>query len=588
MARKSPTLRKMTSLFEDEINRHSRRIEELKRMYRQLEEAVALQYPNLTEESLMDQRIINSNRVQDAIQAYVIVNRIGDIMMDFKTYFSYENKDLPRNADLEFGILDEAGGIPNEDFSLEFKEKVRKLLAVYDISPASVKDYHEADAYKKPNETQFIELDHKDLLSLGSLFYGGAKYETALGYFCHSMEKALQRDLGDEFSNDSYYDDDYYGYQEYLMSLLDQAAFAAYQCDHVQVAHDLTELLLQFSPNDERLEENINFYQEELKIDKKLERRVMNQENEPMTQIIRLALEEAKGILCYRNWGESIDRKLNLSDEKYSDKSQDPDTYQMEDDEIVKFLCQNSDKFMGTKPTEDRLKCFTIPSKGMHIMEMPEMKVEIISQDPFIVRVYDILTSEESMRIQHLAEPKLHRSTVQTSKGTSPSKFREANTAWLPTSLDKSIRRLELRIEAVSNLSLEGSEDMQVVNYDIGGFYGPHLDATGRGYFVREDNQTTGEESSPVIVADRVATILIYLNDVERGGATVFPRLSLSVKPIARSALIWFNLNKDGSPDARTLHTGCPILVGTKWIATKWPKDQANMFIRPCGLKEYY
>ena len=36
------------------------------------------------------------------------------------------------------------------------------------------------------------------------------------------------------------------------------------------------------------------------------------------------------------------------------------------------------------------------------------------------------------------------------------------------------------------------------------------------------------------------------------------------------ATLIWWNLDKFGNPDGLTLHTGCPILTGSKWILNKF------------------
>lgn len=55
------------------------------------------------------------------------------------------------------------------------------------------------------------------------------------------------------------------------------------------------------------------------------------------------------------------------------------------------------------------------------------------------------------------------------------------------------------------------------------------------------------------------------MNDVEQGGATVFPYLNVGVLPEKGSALVWFNLYEDGQPDYRTRHGSCPVLVGNKW-----------------------
>ncbi|CAG0913350.1 unnamed protein product [Notodromas monacha] len=75
------------------------------------------------------------------------------------------------------------------------------------------------------------------------------------------------------------------------------------------------------------------------------------------------------------------------------------------------------------------------------------------------------------------------------------------------------------------------------------------------------------------------------LTDVEEGGRTVFPALGLSVKPRKGSALLWFNLRSDGRPDLRTLHGGCPVIRGFKWIANKWFNIKSQMFRRPCRLQ---
>ena len=55
------------------------------------------------------------------------------------------------------------------------------------------------------------------------------------------------------------------------------------------------------------------------------------------------------------------------------------------------------------------------------------------------------------------------------------------------------------------------------------------------------------------------------INKVPAGGRTVFPRIGVSVKPIAGSAIFWYNLLETGEPDRLTLHGACPVLYGTKW-----------------------
>jgi prolyl 4-hydroxylase len=68
----------------------------------------------------------------------------------------------------------------------------------------------------------------------------------------------------------------------------------------------------------------------------------------------------------------------------------------------------------------------------------------------------------------------------------------------------------------------------------------------------------------------RFASFLIYLNTVEAGGETRFPKLNISVKPIAGRALYFRNLYFNGTEHQLSLHGGDPVLKGEKYLATKW------------------
>ncbi|XP_062908995.1 prolyl 4-hydroxylase subunit alpha-3 isoform X2 [Mobula hypostoma] len=82
---------------------------------------------------------------------------------------------------------------------------------------------------------------------------------------------------------------------------------------------------------------------------------------------------------------------------------------------------------------------------------------------------------------------------------------------------------------------------------------------------------------------NRVATFMIYLSGVEAGGATAFIYANFSVPVVKNAALFWWNLHKNGEGDADTLHAGCPVLVGDKWVANKWIREHGQEFQRRCG-----
>jgi prolyl 4-hydroxylase len=105
-------------------------------------------------------------------------------------------------------------------------------------------------------------------------------------------------------------------------------------------------------------------------------------------------------------------------------------------------------------------------------------------------------------------------------------------------------------------------EPIQVLHYTPGAEYKPHHD-----YF---DPVQPGNDRVLAMGGQRVATLIMYLNDVEAGGSTVFPRLGLDVLPRRGAAVYFANTQESGEIDARTLHGGSPVVAGEKWIATKW------------------
>jgi prolyl 4-hydroxylase len=118
------------------------------------------------------------------------------------------------------------------------------------------------------------------------------------------------------------------------------------------------------------------------------------------------------------------------------------------------------------------------------------------------------------------------------------------------------------------------AEQLQVVNYGIGGHYEPHYDYARKGEDAFSDLDT----------GNRIATLLFYLSDVEAGGATVFPGAGARVLPSKGDATFWYNLLPSGEGDLLTRHAGCPVLSGFKWVCNKWIHERAQEFRKPCKL----
>lgn len=128
------------------------------------------------------------------------------------------------------------------------------------------------------------------------------------------------------------------------------------------------------------------------------------------------------------------------------------------------------------------------------------------------------------------------------------------------------VATIEERIHALLGYPLKRQEAMQMLRYPVGGEYRPHLD-----YF---DPADPGSAAPMRQGGQRVAKLVVYLNDVESGGATDFPSLGLTIAPVKGNAVYFENVDGSGLPDPRTLHAGMPITQGEKWISTKWFRER--------------
>ncbi len=127
---------------------------------------------------------------------------------------------------------------------------------------------------------------------------------------------------------------------------------------------------------------------------------------------------------------------------------------------------------------------------------------------------------------------------------------------------DPFVAEIEQRISDFVGLPVEWSETIQGQRYHAGQEFRQHLDAFWTLADYWPDEARRGGQ--------RVATAMIYLNDVAAGGETEFPQLRASVPPQQGVILAWNNVTPDGTPNQATLHAGLPVTDGVKYIITQW------------------
>ena len=127
---------------------------------------------------------------------------------------------------------------------------------------------------------------------------------------------------------------------------------------------------------------------------------------------------------------------------------------------------------------------------------------------------------------------------------------------------DPFIRKIERQIDDLLSIPSENAETVQGQRYMPGQEFKAHQDYfhTSQPYW--QDVRKRGGQRS--------WTAMAFLNQVEEGGATEFPRLDLSIPPQTGALLFWNNMNPDGSPTPNTLPAGRPVIKGTKYSITKW------------------
>jgi len=208
------------------------------------------------------------------------------------------------------------------------------------------------------------------------------------------------------------------------------------------------------------------------------------------------------------------------------------------------------------------------------------LKQERVYHEPRIDLYHGILSDFEVDHIKESARMKLHFAQVydvDTGK-LRVAEYRTSKNTWLHPYNDSVVARVINRVGALGNLDMTYSEPLQVANYGIGGNYEAHYDFAEPPH----DSSIFGAYD----FGNRIATMLFYLETVERGGDTTFIKVrpGISTSAVKGSGVFWHNLKKNGEGDFETKHAACPVLLGEKWVSNLWIHEHGQEFRHPCSL----
>jgi prolyl 4-hydroxylase len=187
---------------------------------------------------------------------------------------------------------------------------------------------------------------------------------------------------------------------------------------------------------------------------------------------------------------------------------------------------------------------------------LPTAKAELFQQRGFCP---PDLTAELIALIEQDRRP----STIADDNGDAY--FRTSETCDLATDLP-TVARIEALLTALCGIDPAYGEPLQGQRYAQGQEFKPHTD-----YFTPggRDYQTFCALSG-----NRTWTFMIYLNEVDAGGATRFKMLDKTFRPEPGKLLCWNNRLPDGGVNPATLHHGMKVRRGVKYVITKWYREK--------------
>ncbi len=189
------------------------------------------------------------------------------------------------------------------------------------------------------------------------------------------------------------------------------------------------------------------------------------------------------------------------------------------------------------------------------------LKIEADGLDLFIVR--NVVTPDECKAMIALIDQHLTPSQIM-----SPHPDPDYRTSYSgnPPPDHPLMRLLEGRIREVVGIQAELGETMQGQRYLVGQQFKPHWD-----YFHTCEEYWQEEVK---LGGQRTWTAMMFLNEPEAGGHTAFVNAGVSVRPRTGNLLVWNNLTPDGEPNEQSMHQGCPVEAGVKYVITKWYRER--------------
>lgn len=193
-----------------------------------------------------------------------------------------------------------------------------------------------------------------------------------------------------------------------------------------------------------------------------------------------------------------------------------------------------------------------------------------LAEDPPVYEIDDLVDPEVCDYMINRAAPFLEPARTvdpQTGQPVRNELRTNSSMAFIGERMDIGIRLVEKDMTHLARAPVGAAECLALLRYDVGEEYKPHFDYINpHARDAQYEFQQRGQ---------RIKTIFAYLNEVEGGGETDFPRLGVRIAPKRGGGVLFRNVDLEGKPHSATLHAGCPVTGGEKWLATLWIRERA-------------
>ncbi|WP_415896787.1 prolyl hydroxylase family protein [Neptuniibacter sp. QD72_48] len=225
-------------------------------------------------------------------------------------------------------------------------------------------------------------------------------------------------------------------------------------------------------------------------------------------------------------------------------------------EKMIEVLCDEG--FPKRQVTEAVI--YALNGGSYHPPYIPRARYEG-DDDIEIYSVKDFLNADECLQLIELMR-NYQRPSTTTNDIEKYKNHRTSHSSDLALLNSPFVQEIDRRISKMLDISPAFSEGIQGQWYNVGEEFREHTD-----YFEQDCNEF---EQYARNTGQRTWTFMIYLNTVQEGGGTNFPKLNHCFTPEQGKAIIWNNLTPEGFPNPSTVHHGMPVIKGYKAIITKW------------------